>query len=320
MTGSVRILVTGGSGFIGTHLVKALVNSGFEVLNFDINPPRDSSQDSTWQKANLLNLDQVKLVFSEFQPKYIFNLAAETDISKPKDQFAVNTIGLSNILDAADAVGIAPHLVHASTQLVMAPGHTPANERDLAPYSEYGETKAESEAILWRYTGRTSWTVIRPTTIWGAWHSTFPKTIWKYIERRWYMMPTGIDPIRSYGYVGNIIDQMMSIISTKANLNGKALFVGDEPMRSSEWLDGFSEALTGKRIRRVPGSLLHGLAELGEFSGRLGGPSPINRGRLFRMSSDYPVPMDETFRLLGRGSTKLGAGIEATVNWIRAQA
>lgn len=318
MTGS-RILVTGGSGFIGTHLVHTLVNCGFNVLNLDVESPRDSSQIGNWRKADLLDIGATRQILSEFQPRYVFNLAAETDISKPKDKFAVNTIGLSNILEAADAAGVAPHLVHASTQLVMAPGHRPTSERDLAPYSEYGETKAASEAILWAYRGRTRWTVVRPTTIWGPWHSTFPTTIWKYIEKRWYMMPTGIDPVRSYGYVGNIVEQMMSIMSAKTDMNGRAIFVGDEPIRSSEWLDGFSRALTGRPVRRVPGSLLHALAELGEFSGRFGGPSPINRGRLFRMSSDYPIPMDQTFRELGRGSTRLCDGIEATVSWIRAQ-
>jgi hypothetical protein len=97
---------------------------------------------------------------------------------------------------------------------------------------------------------------------------------------------------------------------------GKVFYVGDEPIRSSIWLDGFSVALTGKPVRRIPGGLLRLAALCGEFSGKLGGPSPINLGRLYRMTTDYGTPMAATFDVLGRGPYTFEDGVKSSIDWL----
>jgi hypothetical protein len=97
---------------------------------------------------------------------------------------------------------------------------------------------------------------------------------------------------------------------------GKTFYVGDEPIPSSQWLDAFSTKLRGKPVRRVPGKVLRFAASVGEISSRLGGPCPIDRGRLYRMTTDYAVPMDETLRVIGLGPVALEDGVDATVKWL----
>ena len=312
-----RILVTGGSGFIGTHLVEALLLAGHEVLSLDVTAPKRPEHTPLWKQLDLLDEAALFKTIGQYHPTAIYNLAAVADISKSAEAFAVNTQGLTNLINAN--LGLAPqaHVIHASTQFVVRPQYAAKCGRDLAPYTDYGHSKADSEKLLWHAPAAMPWTIVRPTVVWGPWHPSFAETIWRYLAKRWYMLPTGIDPIRSYGYVGNVVAQLLRIQDAiPDDVLGKVFYVGDQPIRSSVWLDGFAKAMTGKPVRRVPGGLLRFAALLGEFSGRLGGPSPINLGRLYRMTTDYETPMAATFTVLGHGPHSFEDGIERTTAWL----
>ena len=313
-----RIVITGGSGFIGTNLVQAALDRGDAVLNLDIVEPGEADHAACWQRADLLDTAGIKEAIVKFQPDVVYNLAAVADISLSAEAMLPNTEGLRNVVAAVRSCTPPPLLIHASTQLVVGPEYAPSHSRDYHPYTEYGQSKADSEEILWQEASELRWTIVRPATVWGPWHATFHKSIWRYLNRRWYMLPTGIDPIRAYGFVGSVVAQLLAVPDADpAETNHKVFYLGDAPARSSGWLDGFSLALTGKPTRRVPGSALRLLAGIGEVVKRIGGPAPIDRGRLYRMTTDYPVPMDETFRVLGRGTLTPEQGIVATVAWLR---
>lgn len=313
-----RLAITGGSGFIGTNLVQAALERGDAVLNLDIVPPGRGDQAAYWQRADLMDAPALAAALAAFGPDAVFNLAAVADIALAADAMLPNTQGLRNLVAAVRACGTSPVLVHASTQLVIGPEHKPAHPHDYAPYTPYGQSKADSEEILRQEAPDLRWTIVRPATIWGPWHATFHRSIWRYLNRRWYMLPTGIDPIRAYGYVGTVASQLLAVLDADpAETDHRVFYLGDEPARSSAWLDGFSRALTGHPTRRVPGVALRLLAGIGEIMKQLGGPAPIDRGRLYRMTTDYPVPMAETFRVLGRGTTTLDQGVAATVAWLR---
>lgn len=313
-----RVLVTGGSGFIGTHLVAALDARGIAVVNLDRKAPQLAAQAPFWCDADLMDRQQVDRIVRKARPDVIYNLAAVADISLGIEAMAPNTQGLSNLIAAATAVDTDPRLIHASTQLVVGPEHVMQGPREYAPYTEYGESKAASERIMWEEAVSIPWTIVRPATIWGPWHATFGDSIWKYINRRWYLLPTGSDPLRAYGYVGNAVDQLIAIIDAPAQaIDREVFYLGDKPVPASHWIDGFSRALTGRKARRVPGTALRALAEAGELAKRVGAPAPIDRGRHYRMTTDYPVPLDTTFRVLGKGAVDLETGIAHTVDWLR---
>lgn len=313
-----RALVTGGSGFIGTHLVSALLDRCGAVSNIDVAAPRESAQSNLWLRTDLLDVSGVKERIREFRPDVIFNLAAIADISLGRRAFEVNTRGLSNIIAAARELEARPRIVHASTQLVVGPEHDATGPRDYAPYTDYGQSKADSEEILWKEAMDLPWTIVRPTTIWGPHHASFPATIWRYLEKGWYLVPNGKDPVRSYGYVENIVDQMIAILDAEPKrVDHKVFYVSDRPINSSLWLDGFSRAFRGRPARRMPEAFLRVAAIAGDLTARVGAPSPINSGRLYRMITDYPVPLAQTFEVLGEGRISLQEGIDRTVEWLK---
>jgi len=313
-----RCLVTGGSGFIGSHLVDALVEAGHQVANLDLKAPPYDAKHASWHAVDLLDLPAVEALVVNFAPDVIFNLAAVADIDLGAEAMRPNTEGLRHLIGAARKLSVIPRIVHTSTQLVVAPGHHPSGPRDYEPYTVYGESKAEAEEILWKEADDLVWVILRPTTIWGPRHPSFDRTILKYLERRWYLLPTGIDPIRSYGYVASVVSQFLAAATLPAKrIDHQVFYAGDAPIRSSTWLDGFSRALSGHPVRRIPGAALRLLATLGSMSKRLGGPAPIDRGRLYRMTTDYPVPMEATFAVLGSGPFSMEQGIAETSAWLR---
>lgn len=313
-----RILVTGGSGFIGTHLIDALLAHGHEVLNIDAKSPVKPTHRPCWRDVDLMDYASLSAVTGAFAPTLMFNLAAIADISLGREAMLPNTQGLRNLINIGRNLAARPRLVHTSTQLVVEAGYRPSGDRDYKPYTDYGVSKAESEKILWDEANDYVWTIVRPTTIWGPLHATFPQSTFKYLQRRWYMVPSGSQPVRSYGYVANVVDQMIAAGTLDPKLvDHRIFYVGDEPMQTGCWLDGFSKAMTGKPCRRIPFFTLQALALVGDISKKIGGPAPIDSGRLYRMTTDYTVPMASTFETLGTGSVGLDEGIDRTVEWLR---
>ena len=70
-----KILVTGGSGFIGTNLIDLLnMCPNCEVANFDNSEPRNHNQRRFWKKGDILNLEQLEQTFREFKPEILIQL------------------------------------------------------------------------------------------------------------------------------------------------------------------------------------------------------------------------------------------------------
>jgi len=312
------VLVTGGSGFIGAHLVEELVRRGAAVVNLDKRAPIIEAHRPFWIQGDIGDAAAVDRTFGASKPGLIYNLAALASLQAGPEALRVNVEGLSNVMMSAHAHAPASRVVHVSTQLVAGPAEGDFDPKVLKPYTAYGESKADCERLLWSLPSDHHWTTVRPTTIWGPYHSTFGRTIWRHIERGLYLQPGGRDVVRSYGYVENVVHQLLRIAELEPDaVEHKTFYLGDRPVPSAQWLDGFAYALTGKPVRRIPKLLLQGLGVAGEISGRLGGPSPINMGRVYRMTTAFPAPMDLTFNVLGEGPVAFDVGVARSVDWMR---
>lgn len=314
-----RILITGGSGFIGTHLIESLLKETTTIINADLKPPILQHHQSLWRKADVLSIPEMAAIFEENQPDVIFHMAARADIfSENLSDFASIFTGTTNVAALAAARRSPVHFIHVSTQLVVAPGASVASDEEFYPYTVYGEAKAEAERIVRAKLDNTYWTIVRPTNIWGPYHPSFGQSIWRYIAQRKYLHPKTPSPvIRSYGYVQNTVDQLVSIMKhAPATIARKVLYLGDAEIDSSEWLDGFSIALTGRRVRRAPLWLLRPLAFAGDQAVRVGLRLPLDSGRLMRMSNSYRVPLAPIRELCGAPAVSLDEGVTRTVTWL----
>lgn len=151
-----KILVTGGSGFIGSHLVDELIARGYEVYIYDIKEPIYQNN-FIYIKGDVLDL--AALVKASQGMDAIYHLAAEANVNfyydKPRESTILNTIGTINVLEAARAQGV-KRVLFASTEWVYqgAKELTVDEETQLfpnAPEHIYTSSKIASELYLINY-------------------------------------------------------------------------------------------------------------------------------------------------------------------------
>jgi UDP-glucose 4-epimerase len=164
-----RTLVTGGAGFIGSHLVDALVARGEEVVVLD--DLSTGRREFVHPAATLLEHD-VREPY-ETDAEVVFHLAAQADVGtsmqKPGFDAEVNVVGTVNVLEAARAAGA--HLVFASTGgAIYGDVDGPAPEdAPLRPVSAYGLAKRSAEEYVdgWNRIFDSGHVVLRFANVYG---------------------------------------------------------------------------------------------------------------------------------------------------------
>jgi len=313
-----RLLITGGSGFIGTNAVTHFSTQGADVLNLDWNPPLDPTHRPLWKECDILDEERMRTIFQEFRPTHVIHLAARTDTDIQDDitAYEQNHTGTENVLRTVKITPSIERLIVTSTQFVCEAGYQPKDDLDFKPFTLYGETKRRCE-LATREAGLTcAWTIIRPTTIWGPFSLRYRDVMFKVMRKGLYFHPGGKKVIRSYGYVGNVVWQIGRMLTLpKADMDGRVFYVGDQPMDLRIWVEAVSRRLTGKPVRYIPSALIRAIALAGDVLTTLRLPFPITTGRYRSMTSDYITPMDRTIAALGEAPYTLEQSVDETIRW-----
>ena len=150
-----RITVTGGAGFIGSHLVDRLIEDGHTVQVID--NLYTGNKKFVHSKAQFIELDirdpKLYSVLEEFRPDYIFHEAAQTEVSTsmsdPMLDCDINLMGLINLLNAAVKLDVKKFLMPSSAAVYGNLDTLPLNEEMIGnPSSFYGLTKLTTEHYL----------------------------------------------------------------------------------------------------------------------------------------------------------------------------
>ena len=152
--GGRRVLVTGGSGFIGRHMVAALGTAGAQVRVVDLKPHPDPGVELV--QGDLADPDVVAAAL-QGGIDAVVHLAAVTSvlrsIEQPELTYATNVAATHGLLEGARRAGVRA-LAFASTNAVTGPMEAPAitEQARLAPLTPYGATKAAGEMLMSAYT------------------------------------------------------------------------------------------------------------------------------------------------------------------------
>jgi len=172
-----RVLVTGGAGFIGSHLVDALVARGDEVAVVDdmsCGRPDRVPGPAVAHKLSVTESAAMAAVAADFRPELICHLAARVDVrmsvSDPADDALVNIVGTVNVLEAARLVGARVILGSTGAVIYGRDAPIPSLEDVLPlPESPYGVAKncAEQYVELYNRLHGTSHVVLRFANVYG---------------------------------------------------------------------------------------------------------------------------------------------------------
>ncbi len=318
-----NVLVTGGSGFIGTNLMSKLLALGkYTVLNIDTSKPFEKSHEPFWKDCSILDEQKLKETIKAFKPDVVIHMAAKTDTDPQHtlEDYLINTKGSENFLKAIKDTPSIKRAIITSTQFVNQYHGVPKHDEDFAPHTVYGESKVIMEKMVRNSDLKCTWTIIRPTNIWGPWHIRYPFEFWKVLSKGLYFHPGKQPVIRSYGYVGNVVSQIISIMESPAEKVDKQVFyVGDMPIDIYYWVNGFSLKQIGKKVRVMPRFFVKLLALTGDFLSVFKIRFPLTSSRYKSMTSSNSAPMEKTIKAFGTPPYSLEAGIEETVNWLKEQ-
>lgn len=172
-----RVLVTGGAGFIGSHLVDVLVARGDEVAVVDDmsgGMPGRVGGEPVVHKLSVTDGAALAAVVADFRPELICHLAARVDVrmsvSDPADDATVNVVGTINVLEAAREVGARVILGSTGAVIYGRDAPIPSLEDVLPlPESPYGVAKncAEQYVELYNRLHGTSHVVLRFANVYG---------------------------------------------------------------------------------------------------------------------------------------------------------
>jgi nucleoside-diphosphate-sugar epimerase len=320
-----KILITGGSGFIGTHVVNRLLARGHQVLNLSTHAPHEPAHQPHWQTTDILDGTALESAFQSFAPEIVLHLAARAEMDEKttaETGFHANTQGTRNLLAAIQSTPSVRRALICSSQFVCGPGRLQAHDEDYFPATIYGQSKVITEQETRRTNLACEWVIVRPTNIWGPWHPRYPQEFWRIAAKGLYVHPGGKPVVRCYGYVGNVADQIASLALDQPaeKIHRQTFYVGDPPGDIYHWADAFCRTLTGKPARKVPRPILRAAGLTGDLISTITGkPFYITSSRYHSMVTDYIVPIEKTFTLLGPPKTSLQQGVTETVTWLQSQ-
>jgi nucleoside-diphosphate-sugar epimerase len=320
-----KVLVTGGSGFIGTNLVQQLVERKLDVINVDICAPRVEAHLPLWREVSILDRDAMLQLLEDARPDYVIHGAARTDLDgEGSEDYAVNTKGTSNLIDALAAAGSVKRAIFISSMLVCRNGYTPSDDLEFCPDTPYGESKVQMETIVRERMGEAGieYVIVRPTSVWGPWFSEPYLQFFLTVRRGLYVHPGRVQVKKQFAYVGNVVDQITKLLTASAqDCSGSVFYVGDySAYNVREWADMIQEELEAARIHSVPLPVLRAVAAVGDVLVSLGWRRvPLTRFRLSNMLTNNLLPFEKTSKVCGPLRYSVAEGVRQTVAWLEKQ-
>jgi nucleoside-diphosphate-sugar epimerase len=313
-----KVLVTGGSGFIGTNLIERFISQGYQILNIDIAEPKIAKHKSFWREVNINVLDDLNRCIKSFEPDYIVHLAARVDLDgKEISDYATNVLGVQNLLNCTFNLGCLKKILITSSMLVCDVGYKPMDQFDYSPSTVYGKSKVQTEKLVWENRPKCDWAIIRPTSIWGPWFGPPYKNFFDMILSKNYFHIGNKGCVKSYGYIGNSVCQIEKILFSNTFDEGqKIYYIGDNPpINIEEWANEIADE-AGFKIVKLPFLIIKFLAILGDTLKIIKVNFPMNSFRLRNMTTNNIIDLKDTYELLQNLPYSRRDGIKKTLKWI----
>jgi nucleoside-diphosphate-sugar epimerase len=322
-----KVLVTGATGFIGSHLVESLLQRGDQVrclirktsaLNWlrklPIEAVRGDCQDKTSLREAVKGVDQV------------FHLAGVTKAMEEKTYFQINAIGTENLIHACLETNTRlQKFVYLSSQAAAGPCRNGGKKKEsdqCEPVSPYGRSKRMGEELAMAHCQELPLLILRPCAVYGP-RDRDIYAFFRLLSKRIKPCLSGQDQHVSMCYVQDVV-QAILLASEAQESSGEVFFLSDGQDYGLEEIgDIFAQAMgvTAFCIR-VPEWMITGMASLSEYLSKLSGRPPLlSKGKVEEMiQKNWVCDITKAKNRLGfEPRIRLTEGARLTFEWYKKE-
>lgn len=286
------LAVTGGSGLIGSRLLRALRERGMTARVLTRKPFADTA-DAQYVRGDLN--DPKALAELVDGATHVVHLAGVAHTTLPTEEDRrrardTNVGGTERLLDAAVQAGVHRTVVASSAHVYA--GQTGVGLKESSPTegdSVYGEMKLAVEAAAARARASGLQTVvIRPCITYGPGVRFNLASLMRAVRKGYYFHTGDVDPLRSFLSVDAAAAAILHLLSADAP-EGTYNVADREPVRLSEWVNGLAERMGVRRPKRLPMPLLRAGAAAGSLAKSLKLPSPLTQEALRKLTASFSL-------------------------------
>jgi farnesol dehydrogenase len=321
------ILLTGATGFIGTHLVRFLVARGEAVRvlcrpTADLTSLTDRKVEIFW--GDILNVASVERAISGCDR--VFHLAgyARNWDKDPHTFVTVNVRGLKNVLEAALKVAV-KKVVFTSSSVTFGPSNpmvvTESVTRTAEFFTEYEHSKFLAEESVRHYLqAGLNVVIVNPTRVFGPGllneGNSVTMMIQLYLQGKWRLVLGDGRGMGNYAFVHDVVKGHVAAMERGAM--GEKYLLGGENVSYNEFFEMLAELSKRKyRLFHVPPSLALAVSQLEKFRAEWFGHYPlITPGWVRTFLADWAFSCAKAERDLGYKITLLREALDSTVKWL----
>ena len=320
-------LVTGATGFIGSHLVELLLKK-----NYAVRVLIRKTSDTVWLKGlpieyvygDLFDADALQRAVTGVD--YVFHSAGITKAKTQEEYYRGNSEGTKNILEAVAAANAGvKRFVQISSQAAAGPSpdHTPITEEAAPhPITTYGRSKLRAEEACASYAGKIAVTIVRPPAVYGP----RDKDVFEFFNT----MNKGLQPMVgmkekfvSLIHVGDLVRGFV-LAAESEKAKGQTYFISSDQVYGWKQVGEVTRQVLGRKALRIriPEAGVYTIAAFAELFGRFSKkPVLINFEKARDMVQDnWTCDAGKARRDFGyTQEISLEAGIRNTVEWYRTK-
>jgi len=311
-----KILITGGSGFVGGALCARSVRHGWETVSLSRRPARDGRWVAT---------DLTKPLALEYRPDVVIHCAARSSPwGSCRDFYQQNTEATRHVIEFCRGAGM-PHLIYVSTSAVLYRNEhqyamdeeTPPAERFL---NHYARTKFAGEELVRAYEGPQA--ILRPRAVFGPGDTVvFPRILRAAKKGKFPVIESDETVMADLIFIDSLVDYIVRVIERRAE--GLFHLTNNHPVPVVAFLtDLFSRLGLPAPRRKIPASRAMRAAVCVEAVYgvlRFLGEPPITRFGVSVFAYSKTMDVSKCLRELGPPSVTLDEGVARFVEWQKKQ-
>jgi dihydroflavonol-4-reductase len=322
-----KALVTGATGFIGSHLVEALLQRGDQVRCLI-----RKTSDLKWLKGLPIEVaqgdcnDKDSLREAVTSVDLVFHLAGVTKAVEEKTYFEVNAVGTENLIHVClEHNSHLQKFIYLSSQAAAGPCQNGGKKKEsdpCEPVSPYGQSKRMGEDFALAHAHELPLLILRPSAVYGP-RDRDIYTFFKLLSKRIKPCLSSEDQHISLCYVEDVVQAILLSAQTQEP-SGEIFFLSDgQDYRWEEIGDIVTQAMETKAICvRVPEWMVFGVASLSEYLSKISGkPSLLSKGKVEEMvQKNWVCDITKAKRVLGfEPKVSLMEGARLTFEWYKKE-